>query len=199
MDLSSRIGTLEVITGCMFSGKSEELIRRVRRAKIAKQKVIVFKPSIDNRYNSTGVVSHSGISVEAIPVEDPSAILRAITLDTQVVAVDEVQFFPSEIKLVLEELVQMGLRVIAAGLDMDFRGEPFGYIPDIMAIANKVDKLEAVCSVCGAPAYYTQRIINDKPASYYDPIILVGAIEFYEARCQNHHNVEGHPRRKWKN
>lgn len=196
---SKNIGTLEVITGCMFSGKSEELIRRVRRAKIAKQMVLVFKPSIDTRYNSSGVVSHSGISVEAIPVEDPSIILKNITPEVKVVAIDEVQFFPQEIKQVIDELRYRGMRVIVAGLDMDFRGEPFGYIPDLMAMANKVDKLEAVCSVCGASAYYTQRLINGQPASYNDPVILVGAVEFYEARCQNHHKVKNHPNSKWKN
>lgn len=193
------MGNFEVITGCMFSGKSEELIRRIRRAEIARQKILVFKPLIDQRYSKKGVVSHSGISVEAIPVENPEAIMEHDFSEIQVVAIDEIQFFTKEIRYVIEKLVLKGVRVIGAGLDMDFRGEPFGPMPELMSMANKIDKLEAVCTVCGVPAYYTQRIIAGVPASYYDPVILVGAQESYEARCRLHHQVGDHPRNLYGN
>ncbi|MBT9130355.1 MAG: Thymidine kinase [candidate division WS2 bacterium] len=199
MSYNSKMGSFEVITGCMFSGKSEELIRRIRRAEIAKQKVLVFKPLIDFRYSRKGVVSHSGVSIEAIPVENPEAILKHDVSEIQVVAIDEIQFFTTEIRYIIEKLVLNGIRVIAAGLDMDFRGEPFGPMPELMSMANKIDKLEAVCTVCGAPAYYTQRVITGVPASYFDPVILVGAQEAYEARCRMHHQVGNHPRNLYPN
>ncbi len=199
MNCNNKMGSFEVVTGCMFSGKSEELIRRIRRAEIARQKVLVFKPLIDHRYSRKGVVSHSGISVEAIPVENPEAILEHDLSEIQVVAIDEIQFFTKEIRYVIEKLVLSGIRVIAAGLDMDFRGEPFGPMPELMSMANKIDKLEAVCTVCGVPAYYTQRIIAGIPASYDDPVILVGAQEAYEARCREHHQVGNHPRNLYLN
>ncbi|MBT9149946.1 MAG: Thymidine kinase [candidate division WS2 bacterium] len=199
MSYNSKMGSFEVITGCMFSGKSEELIRRIRRAEIAKQKVLVFKPLIDFRYSRKGVVSHSGVSIEAIPVENPEAILKHDVSEIQVVAIDEIQFFTTEIRYIIEKLVLNGIRVIAAGLDMDFRGEPFGPMPELMSMANKIDKLEAVCTVCGAPAYYTQRVIAGVPASYFDPVILVGAQEAYEARCRMHHQVGNHPRNLYPN
>lgn len=173
----------------MFSGKSEELIRRVRRAQLAKQKIAVFKPAIDNRYSTEAVVSHNGTSFEAQPVERSSDIFKYIDPELDVIAIDEVQFFDKEIVEVLQHLADSGHRVIAAGLDQDFRGEPFGHMPEIMAIAEMVTKLQAVCTVCGAPASRTQRLINGKPASYDDPVILVGAHEAYEARCRHHHEV----------
>ncbi|MBT9164129.1 MAG: Thymidine kinase [candidate division WS2 bacterium] len=199
MNHNYKMGSFEVITGCMFSGKSEELIRRIRRAEIARQKVLVFKPLIDQRYSRKGVVSHSGISIEAIPVENPESMLKHDLSEIQVVAIDEIQFFTKEIRYIIEKLVINGIRVIAAGLDMDFRGEPFGPMPELMSMANKIDKLEAVCTVCGVPAYYTQRIISGIPASYYDPVILVGAQEAYEARCRTHHQVGSHPRNLYDN
>lgn len=186
-------GWIEVICGSMFSGKSEELIRRVRRAQFAKQKIAVFKPKIDNRYSDDAVVSHNGTSFKAIPVEKAREIFDHIQSDEDVIAIDEVQFFDDEIIHVIQHLANSGHRVIAAGLDQDFRGEPFGQMPAVMAIAESVTKLQAVCTVCGSPASRTQRLINGQPASYHDPIILVGASESYEARCRHHHEVPQSP------
>jgi thymidine kinase len=193
MYVMKQSGWLEVICGSMFSGKSEELIRRVRRAQFAKQKVKVFKPVIDNRYSDDEVVSHNGTSVIAQPVQTAKEILQHVTVDTDVIAVDEVQFFDEEIIEVVTALADRGHRVIVAGLDQDFRGEPFGPVPTLMAIAELVTKLQAVCAVCGSPASRTQRLINGKAASYDDPIILVGASESYEPRCRHHHEVPGKP------
>ncbi|MEQ2529551.1 thymidine kinase [Robertmurraya yapensis] len=186
-------GWVEVVCGSMFSGKSEELIRRVRRAQYAKQKIAVFKPKIDNRYSDEAVVSHNGTSVNAIPIAQSTDIFKYIESDEDVIAIDEVQFFDDEIIKVIQHLADSGHRVIAAGLDQDFRGEPFGQMPAIMAIAESVTKLQAVCTVCGNPASRTQRLINGSPASYDDPIILVGASESYEARCRHHHEVPKSP------
>jgi thymidine kinase len=177
----------------MFSGKTEELIRRVRRAQIAKQKVQVFKPVIDDRYNIEKITSHNGLYVEALPIADANAILEQVEPDTTVVAIDEVQFFDWQISRVCDELANQGVRVILAGLDTDFRGEPFGPMPLLMAEAEQVDKLQAICVVCGRPASRTQRLIDGKPAAYGDPVILVGASEVYEARCRHCHVVPGVP------
>ncbi len=182
-------GWIEVICGCMFSGKTEELIRRVKRTVIAKQKVQVFKPSTDTRYLREKVTSHSGAGFEAIPVGQAAEILQHVDDETEVVGVDEAQFFDWEIVDVCTTLANRGLRVIVAGLDMDFRGEPFGPMPVLIAQAEKVDKLQAICQRCGAPASRTQRLINGEPAAYDDPIILVGASEVYEARCRVCHQV----------
>jgi len=186
-------GWIEVVCGSMFSGKTEELIRRVRRARIAKQKVQVFKPQIDIRYQVEKVSSHDGLAWEAIPVGHAREILDHLEPDATVVAVDEAQFFDGELSDVCRELAQRGLRVIAAGLDMDFRGDPFGPMPLLMAEAEEVTKLQAICVVCGAPASRTQRLINDLPAGYDEPIILVGGSESYEARCRTCHEVPGKP------
>ncbi|WP_077215081.1 thymidine kinase [Bacillus dakarensis] len=186
-------GWVEVICGSMFSGKSEELIRRVRRAEFAKQKIAVFKPIIDNRYSNEAVVSHNGTSFNARPISQSTDIFQHIAPDIDVVAIDEVQFFDEEIVGVIQHLANSGHRVITAGLDQDFRGEPFGQMPAIIAVAELVTKLQAVCTVCGSPASRTQRLINGKPASYDDPIILVGAAESYEARCRHHHEVPKSP------
>ena len=186
-------GWVEVICGSMFSGKSEELIRRVRRAQFAKQKFIVFKPSIDNRYSEESVVSHNGTSTNAIPISNSTDIFEHVTSDIEIVAIDEVQFFDNEIIDVIQHLANSGHRVICAGLDQDFRGEPFGKMPELMAIAELVTKLQAVCAVCGSPASRTQRLINGSPACYEDPIILVGASESYEPRCRHHHEVPRNP------
>lgn len=182
-------GWIEVVCGPMYSGKSEELIRRIRRAKIAKQKVQVFKPEIDNRYSKDDVVSHCGEKEEAIPVKSSSDILRLLDEDTDVVAIDEVQFFDMGVVEVANYIANKNKRVICAGLDMDFRGVPFGPIADLMAIAEFVDKIQAICMVCGNPATRTQRLINGKPARYGDPIVLIGAQESYEARCRECHIV----------
>ncbi|WHE07017.1 thymidine kinase [Thermoanaerobacterium thermosaccharolyticum] len=182
-------GYIEVVTGPMFSGKSEELIRRIKRAKIAKQKVQVFKPAIDDRYSIDKVVSHNGDNMHAISIVKASEILTYAEEDTDVFAIDEVQFFDSEIVDIVKEIADSGKRVICAGLDMDFRGEPFGPTPELMAIAEFVDKLTAICMKCGNPATRTQRLINGRPANYDDPIIMVGAKESYEARCRKCHEV----------
>ncbi len=187
-------GWVEVVCGSMFSGKTEELIRRVRRARIAKQKVQVFKPQIDIRYQVEKVSSHDGLYWEAIPVAHARKIVEHLEPDTNVVAVDEAQFFDWELSEVCRELAQRGLRVITAGLDMDFRGEPFGPMPLLMAEAEEVTKLQAICVVCGAPASRTQRLINEQPAGYDEPIILVGGSESYEARCRTCHQVPGKPK-----
>lgn len=182
-------GWIEMIVGPMYSGKSEELIRRIKRAKIARQKVQVFKPSIDNRYSITEVVSHNGDKEGAHSVENAIEILNLVSEDTDVIAIDEVQFFDDEIVEVCKKLADRGKRVICAGLDLDFRGEPFGPVPKLLAIAEFVDKIQAICVVCGNPATRTQRLINGKPAKYSDPIVLVGAKEAYEARCRKCHIV----------
>ncbi len=187
------IGRLEVICGSMFSGKTEELIRRVHRAQIARQKVQVFKPSLDDRYTLEQVTSHNGMGLDAIVVHEAEEILRLVEPDTEVVAIDEAQFFGWEIAEVCDTLVNRGVRVIVAGLDMDFRGEPFGPMPVLMAQAEKVDKLQAICVVCGQEASRTQRLINGRPAAYDDPVILVGAQEVYEARCRACHQVPRRP------
>ncbi len=186
-------GRLEVIAGPMFSGKTEELIRRLRRAVIAKQKVQVFKPSLDNRYAEAAVASHAGGAFEAVPLESIGQIWNYLEDDTTVVGIDEAQFFGEEITAIVQRLADRGVRVIVAGLDMDFRGEPFGPMPALLAQADKVDKLQAICVVCGFPASRSQRLINGQPARYDDPVVIVGAAEMYEARCRQHHEVPGRP------
>jgi len=182
-------GSVEVICGSMFCGKTEELIRRLRRARIAKQKVQVFKPAMDNRYDETKVTSHSGLDVDANPVASPGDILKHLDTGTTVVGIDEVQFFDPEIVDVVESLADKGMRVIVTGLDMDFRGEPFGCMPQLMARAERVDKLHAICMKCGGLASRTQRLVDGKPAHCDDPVVVVGAQELYEARCRQHHQV----------
>jgi thymidine kinase len=182
-------GWLEIICGGMFSGKSEELIRRIRRATYGKLTVQMFKPAVDNRYSEEAVVSHNGTSIFATPVRKATDILLHVDENAEVIGVDEVQFFDDEIVEVLEHLADNGKRVIAAGLDLDFRGEPFGIMPRLMAHAETVTKLQAICLSCGSPSNRTQRLINEEPASYDDPIILVGASESYEPRCRHCHIV----------
>jgi thymidine kinase len=182
-------GWIELICGSMFSGKSEELIRRLRRAEIAKQNVQVFKPNLDDRYAAEKVSSHSGQNFDATVVNDAADIDALIDPDTDVVGIDEVQFFDWKIALLAERLANRGFRVILAGLDMDFRGEPFGPMPLLMAQAELVDKFQAICMICGGPASRTQRLIDGRPANYDDPVIMVGASEVYEARCRQHHQV----------
>jgi thymidine kinase len=182
-------GSVEVITGSMFSGKTEELIRRLRRAAIARQTVQVFKPLVDIRYSEGKVTSHSGSAFDAVPVERASVILERIGPDTTVVGIDEAQFFDDEICQVSQALAERGIRVTIAGLDTDFRGEPFGPMPRLMAQAERVDKLHAICMVCGEDATRTQRLINGQPAHDADPVVVVGASELYEARCRAHHEV----------
>jgi len=182
-------GRIEVICGSMFCGKTEELIRRIRRAMIARQQVQVFKPQIDDRYSVEHVSSHSGQNVEAQPVQSSEAILQCLGSETTVVAVDEAQFFDEGIIGVVQTLAERGIRVILAGLDMDFRATPFGPMPYLLSIAEDVTKLHAICVVCGQEATRTQRLVDGKPARYDDPIILVGASDSYEARCRQHHEI----------
>ena len=187
--MESKSGSLEVITGSMFCGKTDELIRRLRRATIAKQKIQVFKPKIDNRYAEAKVTSHAGSEFDAVPVEKAADIRAGLQADTTVVAIDEVQFLDAEVVAIVNYLAVLGLRVIVAGLDTDFRGEPFGPMPILIAQAEHVDKLHAICMVCGQDASRTQRLVNGKPANYNDPVVIVGASELYEARCRLHHEV----------
>ena len=186
-------GWIEVICGVMFSGKSEELIRRVRRAMIARRRVQVFKSHLDERYAGIyHVSSHDGRTVEAIPVDTPEQIARRVEPDTQVIAVDEAQFLDASIVTLATDWAKAGLRVIIAGTDTDFRGEPFGAMPQLLAVAEVVDKLHAICVCCGNPASRNQRLISGRPASYDSPTIMVGSNESYEARCRACHCV---PRR----
>ena len=182
-------GSIEVVCGSMFSGKTDELIRRMRRAVIARQKVQVFKPAVAVRYAAEKVTSHAGADFDAIPVEKAENIFEKLDADTTVVGVDEAQFFDDGILEVTSRLAERGIRVLVAGLDQDFRGEPFGPMPMLMAKAERVDKLQAICMVCGESASRTQRLVNGTPARYDDPVVIVGASELYEARCRQHHEV----------
>lgn len=175
------LGNIEVVCGPMFSGKSEELIRRVRRSQIGKLKVQIFKHGIDDRYHATKVVSHSAQSVEAIPVKEPIEILQKLLDSTRVVAIDEVQFFDNSIIDVVNKLARRGIRVICAGLDQDYKGKPFGPMAELLAIADNVDKIHAVCTVCGGAATKTYRK-NPKNSD----TVLVGETDLYEARCRGH-------------
>ena len=182
-------GHIELICGSMFSGKTEELIRRLRRATIARQQVQVFKPVIDDRYHVERVTSHNGADFEAMPVAGAADILTAVSPVTTVIAIDEVQFFDPDIINVCNTLADQGKRVICAGLDTDFRGIPFGPMPDLLARAEEVQKLHAICVVCGEEASRTQRLIEGQPAAFDDPVVMVGAAEVYEARCRRCHQV----------
>jgi len=183
-------GWIEVIAGVMFSGKSEELIRRVRRSLIARKKAQVFKSHLDERYSGLyAVSSHDGRMVEAIPVDSSSQLARAVDPGAHVIAIDEAQFLDAGIVDVVSDLAQRGRRVIIAGTDTDFRGEPFGAMPQLMAVAEVVDKLHAICVMCGGPASRNQRLIDGKPAPYSSPTIMVGAADSYEARCRMCHSV----------
>lgn len=190
MDMEFKAGWIEVIAGCMYAGKTEELLRRVRRIEFAKKSVIVFKPTIDNRYSNDEVVSHNKNKTKSINILKASDIYNYVVEPyPYAIVIDEVQFMDEEILDVCNFYANKGVRVICAGLDKDFRGEPFGIMPEILAMAEKVTKLDAICSVCGGIATRTQRIIDGKPAYYDDPVIMVGAKEQYEARCRHCHIV----------
>lgn len=188
-----REGWIEVICGCMFAGKTEELIRRINVLSYARKNILVFKPKIDDRYSTTEIASHAGSKVPCIVISEAKEILNHVNYDTDVVAIDEVQFFDEDVVDICEYLADSGLRVMVAGLDKDFRGEPFGVLADLLTRAEFVTKLTAVCAKCGAPATRTQRIINGKPASFNDPIVLVGAKEAYEPRCRHCHEIVEKP------
>ncbi|MGL5703179.1 MAG: thymidine kinase [Cetobacterium sp.] len=190
--LTEGMGWIEVVTGSMFSGKSEELIRRMRRSKYANQKMVVFKHASDDRYDDTKVASHSQVFIEAVPastVAEMREIIETQYKDVRVVGIDEVQFFGEEVAEFCEGLADSGKRVVVAGLDQDFRGEPFKPMDRLMAKAEYVDKFNAICACCGNPASRTQRLVNGEPAYEDDPIVLVGASESYEARCRRCHIV----------
>lgn len=172
-------GWIEVICGSMFSGKTEELIRRLKRARIARQQVEIFKPALDNRYAERAIVSHDENAIPSIVVDTADQILL-LAGDAQVIGVDEGQFFGPELVRVCEELARRGRRVLIAGLDQDYRGEPFEPIPQLMAVAEFVTKLHAICVVCGAPANHSQRV------SAHEDRLVVGAKEAYEPRCRKH-------------
>lgn len=193
MEHNSRLGWIEVICGPMFAGKSEELIRRIKRIEYAKKKIIVFKPLIDNRYSEDEVVSHNKRRTKCYNLKHSSEVEKYITSDLYAVAFDEVQFMDEGILKVIDDLAKRGLRVICAGLDNDFRGEPFSIMPQLLCMAEYVTKLTAICTVCGANATRTQRVVNGEPAYYEDPIIIIGASESYEPRCRHCHKV---PHRK---
>jgi thymidine kinase len=190
-DTPTEPGSLTVITGSMFSGKTEELIRRVRRALYARRRVQVFKPALDTRTDDTLIRSHNGVPHEALAVETSAEMLRRVRPETHMVAVEEIQFFDPAVVEVCQTLAARGHQVVAAGLDMDFRGCPFGPMPTLLSVADEVVKLRAICAVCGQDAARSQRLIDGKPAPASAPTILVGAQEHYEARCRHHHEVPG--------
>lgn len=189
MEFNARLGWIEVICGPMFAGKSEELIRRIKRLEYAKKKVVVFKPTIDDRYSADEVVSHNKRKTKCYNLSHSNEVMKYITEDVYAVAFDEVQFMDEGIVQVIDRLAEMGKRVICAGLDNDFRGEPFSIMPQLLCKAEYVSKLTAICTCCGANATRTQRIVNGKPAFYEDPILIIGASETYEPRCRHCHRV----------
>jgi len=188
-------GFIEVVCGPMFAGKTEELIRRIKRLEYAKQNVLVFKPRIDTRYATDEIVSHNMSKKPSIIIEKSIEITKYVTKETDAVVVDEVQFFDNDIIRIVENLADKGIRVIVGGLDRDFRGEPFGPMPELLSRAEFVTKLTAICVKSGLPATRTQRIIDGKPANYEDPTILVGANESYEPRSRHYHEVPGKPKK----
>jgi len=179
------LGKITVVCGSMFAGKSEELIRLARRALYARKRVQVFKPAVDDRYDQTMVVSHMGVKHEAAPVVNVKELKSKLDRDVQIVLIEEAQFFDDSLADLAVELADKGIEVILAGLDQDFRRQPFGPMPRLLAVADEVVKLRAICMNCGAPASHTYRVIDGKPAHKDDPIILIGATESYEARCRN--------------
>lgn len=181
--INNKTGWIEVICGSMFSGKTEELIRRIHRAEYARQKIQVFKPQIDDRYDKEQIVSHSKLNTPSLVVENSQDIDRLVKYDTEIIAIDEVQFFDDKIVEICSKLADNGKRVIVAGLDQDYTGKPFGAVPNLMALAEYVTKLNAICVKCGNPASRTQRLTHDTTQ------VVVGAAGIYEARCRNCHEV----------
>ena len=183
MAFKNEVGTIEVICGCMFSGKTEELIRVLKRAVIAKQKVLVFKHTSDIRYSQEELYSHNGQKFSSFLITQTSEIFSHNLNQVNVVGIDEAQFFTNNVVDDVEKLLELGIRVVVAGLDLDYKRRPFGCMPQLLAMANKVTKLTAICSKCGHDAFYSQRLIHN------DDIVLVGALESYESRCRNHHEI----------
>ena len=178
----------------MSAGKTEELIRRIHVLSFAKKRIKVFKPQVDNRYSETEIVSHAGMHIPCLVVKEAKEILEYVDEDDEVIAIDEAQFFDEEIVDICEYLADLGKRVMIAGLDTDFRGEPFGVMPQLLTKAEFVSKLTAVCARCGAPATRTQRLVNGKPAAFDDPVIMIGAKDSSEPRCRHCHEVMDRPR-----
>ena len=193
--VSSPKGRLEVVCGSMFSGKTEELIRRLKRAHIARKNTIAFKHCFDDRFSTEFIASHAGNQIKAISINTPSAIFELITPETEVIGIDEAQFFSHELINVICDLIDTGKTVIISGLNLDFRSIPFGPMPTLMALADTVTKLSAICIICGQEAFFTQRIVNGKPAKYDEPLIKVGAQEDYQARCRNCYIIDN--QRPW--
>ncbi len=194
MRINQKEGWIEVITGPMFAGKTEELLRRVKRLEYAKKNIVVFKPVIDNRYADNEVVSHNKNKTKSVNIKQAEDMFMHVTKETEVVVIDEVQFLDDATVDVINAFANAGKKVIVSGLDMDFRGVPFSFMPTLLSMAEYVTKLSAVCLECGSPATRTQRIVNGKPARYLDPIVLIGASESYEARCRKCHKVYRKPR-----
>jgi thymidine kinase len=193
-----RNGTLTVVCGSMYAGKSEELIRLARRALFAKRKVQVFKPFIDTRYHETMVVTHMGVKHEAVAVRSVADLAAAIEPKTDLVCVEEAQFFDRELVDLAVCLTDEGVDVVVAGLDQDFRRRPFGPMPELLIAADEVLKLRAICMKCGEPASHTYRMIDGKPAHWNDPVVLIGATEAYEARCHRCFEIRGAPKKKFR-
>jgi thymidine kinase len=189
-------GTLTVVCGSMFAGKSEELIRLVRRASFARKRIQVFKHALDERYEKTMLATHMGVTHEAHPVKSVKELEAQILKDTEVVGIEEAQFFDATLPAVCMRLADEGRHVIAAGLDQDFRREPFGPMPKLLALADEVVKLRAICVQCGSPASHTQRIVDGRPASWGDPLILIAATESYEARCRSCYRIRNKPKKR---
>ncbi len=186
-------GSIEVICGCMFAGKTEELIRRITVYQYAKKNILIFKPHIDNRYSGEEIVTHLGVRVPCITIRNSEEILEHIDDEVEIVIIDEVQFLDRKIIDICEYLADKGIRVTVAGLDQDFRGECFPVMGELLSKAEFISKLTAVCAVCGAPATRTQRLINGNPAKFSDAVILVGSVNQYEPRCRQHHEVVEKP------
>ncbi len=186
-------GSITVICGCMFAGKSEVLIRLARRAMHARKRVQVFKSSLDTRCSTEVVRTHDGVQFEAIAVRTAAELEAKLDPLVEVIGIEEIQFLDEAVVDLCSRLANRGISVLAAGLDQDFRGLPFGFMPRLLALAENVEKLKAICMACGAEATRTQRLIDGKPASWHDPLILIGAAESYEARCRACHQVPGAP------
>jgi thymidine kinase len=194
MAKSKKEGRIEIITGPMFAGKTEELLRRIRRQQYAKKNIVVFKPTIDDRYSMNEIVSHDKNRTKSVNILKAEEMYEHVDSEIDVVAIDEIQFLDDGVCEIIEQFAAQGIRVIVSGLDTDFRGEPFGFIPRILSKAESVVKLSAICVQCGAPGTKTQRIVNGKPAKYHDPIVLIGASESYEARCRHCHRIYAKPK-----
>lgn len=194
MYLNQKDGWIEVICGPMFAGKTEELLRRVKRLEYARKNIVVFKPLLDNRFSEGEVVSHNNNRTKSVNISKAMDIFKYVDETTDVVAIDEVQFLDEDTVQIIEYLANQKKRVIVSGLDRDFRGEPFSFMPKLLSLAEYVTKLTAICVECGVPATRTQRIVNGKPAKYNDPIVLIGAEESYEARCRRCHKVYRQPK-----